>query len=42
MVVINSITISWVQAVGGSDTIYNIVALFFVFTVVFIFYRISV
>lgn len=39
--IINSITIKWVQLVGGVDTIYNILSLVFVFTVVYIFYKIA-
>jgi len=41
MVVINSITIKWVELVGGVDTIYNILSLVFVFTLLYIFYKIT-
>lgn len=41
MVIINSITIKWVELVGGVGTIYNILSLLFVFTLFFIFYKIT-
>lgn len=41
MVIIDSITIAWVQAIGGAGTIYNIVALMFIFTIMYVFYKIS-
>jgi len=41
MVVINSICVKWVQLIGGVDTIYNILSMLFVFTVIYIFYRIT-
>lgn len=41
MVVINAICVKWVQLVGGSDTIYTILSLMFVFTILFVFYKIS-
>jgi len=41
MVVINSITASFVSYIGGVDTIYNILSLLFVFTVIYIFYKIT-
>lgn len=41
MVVLDSITVKWVQLIGGSDTIYNILALMFVFTILFVFYKIG-
>jgi hypothetical protein len=41
MVILDSITIKWVQTVGGSDTIYQILSLMFVFMILFVFYKIS-
>lgn len=41
MVIINSITVKFVQTVGGTDTIYGILSLMFVFMVVFVFYKIA-
>jgi hypothetical protein len=41
MVVLNSITVAWVKAIGGSDTIYHIVSLMFVGMIFFVFYKIS-
>ena len=41
MVILNSVTTKWVQAIGGGDTIYQILSLMFVFTILFVFYKIS-
>jgi len=41
MVVINAITGAWVNSIGGADTIYNLLALMFIYTIVYIFFKIS-
>jgi hypothetical protein len=41
MVVIDSIVGAWVYAIGGSDTIFTILSLMFVFMFVFVFYKIA-
>jgi hypothetical protein len=41
MVIINSIVTKWVELIGGVGVIYNILALVFVFTILYIFYKIS-
>lgn len=41
MVTINAITGKWVQAIGGNDTIYQILSLMFVFMVIFVFYKLT-
>lgn len=41
MVVIDSISVKWVQIIGGEETIYNILSLVFLFTLLYIFYKIT-
>lgn len=41
MVIIDSITISWVNSIGGETTIYTLLSLMLPFTIVYIIYKIS-
>lgn len=41
MIIINSIVGAWILAIGGADTVYNLCAILFVFTVVYCFFKIS-
>jgi len=41
MVIIDSITVAWVQIIGGAETVYTLLSMMFVFMVAFIFYKIS-
>jgi len=39
--IINSIVNGWVVAIGGVSTIYNILSLLFVFTLLWVFYKVT-
>jgi len=41
MVVIDAITEKFVQTIGGEETIYAILSMVFVFTVLYVFYKIT-
>lgn len=41
MVVIDAISVKWVQSIGGEETIFNILSLVFLFTLLYIFYKIT-
>lgn len=41
MVIINSIVTKWVQLMGGVDIIYYPLSLMFVFTLLYVFYKIT-
>lgn len=41
MVTIDSIVGAWVHAIGGANTVHNIISMVFVFTFIYIFYKVT-